>query len=274
VGFWFGTPRDHAKEVPMPPHDAPAARRCVPATRRSPLSRRRLWQGCAAILVLAGPRLGRGDVVAQNGEGCDGETVRHVRALTVYFGTVAVAGGGPRQDHLQLTDLITTNLANAIRANFADQRVTASLDPWIDDSVSDMEWVLAPSEHLDAEGALRAAFAAFAQAHGGKLSFAAPIDHGTEEYLIALWATSEPDPACPGGLRQIDHEGYAWVTYIELNATVEKDKDRRDRRRRKPQRKRRQRRERRRKRSHRGGGGGGKGCASAAGGGGNTACVG
>lgn len=135
----------------------------------------------------------------------------HFRSIEVWYGS-AFDGTNEVASALELTDHVVQDLANQIILDpNVDPRVTSGIGAWVDNSVSDMDWVLGAPEHLPAEQALRAALAAALEAP----AFAAPVDHGTEDYLVETWQTVEQ---CEDGQAVVDHEGFARVRYVELNA--------------------------------------------------------
>ena len=141
----------------------------------------------------------------------------HIRSIEAWYGS-AFDGATAVISDLELTDLVSEGVASGSAVNFSDPRVTSNLGPWVDNSVNDLEWVCGdpegvscfqPPPSLAAEQNLRAALAAVLDAP----AFAAPIDRGTQEYLIQTW-----DTECAGAPGFVGHFGYARVRYVELNA--------------------------------------------------------
>jgi hypothetical protein len=107
-----------------------------------------------------------------------------------------------------LTDHLSQNLADQIALTYGDSRVTDAIGAWVSTS-DDIEWVLAAPEGLPAEQDLRDAFDALA-AH--PLAFDTPIYRGTETYFLTSWVTHDE-------VGTTVHQGFAEVSYFELNAT-------------------------------------------------------
>ncbi len=139
--------------------------------------------------------------------------VQHYRDMEVYYGTGQSFSTLDNSllgsiDGLQLTDMITSNLANSIFATYPEPRVTDHIGEWIDDSVSEMDWVLGTPQNLPASDTLLAQISDFP---GTPVSVNDTGDVFITEqvYLIALWTTTDEQG------NQIDHEGYARVRFFE-----------------------------------------------------------
>lgn len=141
---------------------------------------------------------------------CDIQTVTHFRDVQVWYGSAFGSDGTTVvTSDLQLTDHITADHANQIALTYPDTRVTSRIGTWIVDGndIDDIEWLLGTPENLPAEQNLRAALAAVLSSP----AFDAPIDHGTQQYLIESWETFDQGNVT-------EHEGYSRVRYFELNA--------------------------------------------------------
>jgi hypothetical protein len=157
--------------------------------------------------------------------------------MEAHYGTRTITGGAQSTtDLLFLTDHITAGLADAMRNFYPDARVANNVGAWVDNSVSDMEWVLGTPEGLPAADNLLRELTNV----GGRClivedSVIGPeIDHGTQTYIMAFWQTNEStpgsvvvgDPDAGGGFTSsgattsVDHEGYAEVHYFERNSTL------------------------------------------------------
>ena len=170
------------------------------------------------VLVLLGLLLVQASGSA-HAQSCTGTTCTYTRNVTIWFGTLTVVGvSAANVDVVQLTDTISGTLANAIAIDPAqDTRVRNGLGPWLDNSITDMDWVTAPSQNLPAQQKLLDAFAAAAAslnaAHGpGTLTILpSALNNGPVVYTLTTWATTQNDLI-------INNIGNANVTAFEQNA--------------------------------------------------------
>ena len=98
--------------------------------------------------------------------------------------------------------------------------MTENISNFIDDTITDMEWVLFPPENFPAQQNLMEDLSTVPPPL--TVSFLAPNLVTTEVYFVTQWQTREEDPACPSGFTTF-HEGYASVNYFELNGTIEEE---------------------------------------------------
>ena len=174
-----------------------------------------------SLLLLVGRSSYAGTICEPSGPG---QICTHTRDVAIWFGTLSVVGApGANVDIVQLTDTITGTLAGQIFNNPAeDARVRIGVGPWIDNTITDIDWVDAPSQNLPAQQNLSDAFAAAAAslnaAYGtGTLTILpAALGHGPLVYNIANWTTQNPVPG--DGTVTVDNVGNANVTAFEQNA--------------------------------------------------------
>ncbi|GAB4560185.1 MAG: hypothetical protein Kow0047_06690 [Anaerolineae bacterium] len=111
---------------------------------------------------------------------CPPATQTHILEMQIWYGT-AYSGTTAITNSLQLTALITDNLAQQIKNTYPARRVPAAILSWVDGGTDDIEWVLGTPQKLPAEANLRAALGAAIPAP----IFETPANRGTQDYLIA-----------------------------------------------------------------------------------------
>lgn len=160
----------------------------------------------------------------------------HTRYIEVYYGTQTIITGGASatRDLLFLTDHITDYLSQQIAYLYPDARVANHIGNWVDNSVTDIEWVLGTPEGLPAADNLLRELSNVGGRCLVECNIGPQIDHGSQSYLLQTWATFETSPGAivvgdpdsgggfssTGTLTIVEHEGYANVHYYERNATV------------------------------------------------------
>ena len=154
----------------------------------------------------------------QADEPCEPQTRTVIRELSLYYGTVAVSGGGGSQDGLALSDHISNGLRVFLENDDLDSRANGALDDWVAVGITNIEWVIGAPEGLDAEAGLLSDFEQFRLAHGGALTLDDPVDRAAAEYLLQSFVTLEEIAGC--GVVAVTNNFVARVTFVELNATV------------------------------------------------------
>ncbi len=135
--------------------------------------------------------------------------VEQRRDVEVWYGTVTLAGDDVT--NVQLTDHITPTLQSAfVNQRAGEPRLEGSAD-WVVQG-DNRTWILATPEGLDAEQELRDALE---DAGGSGTQFDAPVNQGTDKYVIANWLST-----CDSANGFVDNEGAAYVTFYELNASA------------------------------------------------------
>ncbi|MBI5879489.1 MAG: hypothetical protein HZB53_17710 [Chloroflexi bacterium] len=140
--------------------------------------------------------------------------ITHTRLVTVWYGTV-YSRGVPLLNRASADSRLSgTPLAFTYYAHSA---VTPLLVPWWDAPLADIEWLAEASDNLDAERNLRSLLASpLLPVPAANVRFDAPIDRGTDRYVIASWTTFN-NPDCS---LQLDNVGLAQIHYFELNARI------------------------------------------------------
>jgi len=144
---------------------------------------------------------------------CPTEPIIITKTLDAFYGTAS--GNGITIDGLELTSTITGTLAGQIFNTYPDSRVTNNLGPFVDNSISEIDWLFTPPENFPAEQNLRDDLSNVPP--GFTVSFSPPVFVTTETYNIVNFQTSED---VNGSICVIDHIGNAVVNYFELNGTI------------------------------------------------------
>lgn len=139
----------------------------------------------------------------------------HTRNLEAHYGTAHVVDptGNSLGDgsFLELTDHVTATLANAIATEPGrDSRVTSNIANWIDNTVTDVEWIFGTPEGLVAAGNLGNDLESFGGPTQAIISDTGSTDRGSQSYVIANYLTSD-------GGTIIEHTAVANVHYYERN---------------------------------------------------------
>lgn len=185
---------------------------------------RAAWCGVfAGLLLLAAPvRAGSlvcGPIDPRGSQA--NQTCAANREVSFFVGVLDVAGvAAPDIDLVWSSDFVTTTVQSRMLDDPAtDPRLASdATDPFIDDSLNTVQWVLAgpgnlPSGFLASAAALDALYGP-----GTLVPGAATLLRGPTAYVVAQFTTFEVDPACPQAICEVTNTYSALVNVYEQNA--------------------------------------------------------